>query len=117
MARLVVLCKCPVMEFEAYPIRKEGRVMPRHVMWAGKVRGDLWVTEEYDQELKRHTRVAKLKGSTGQLLLPALIDAAVISAKPDWWTITGLERTGEDFGCGVRAYAQSWILIPADSVR
>ena len=110
-----MLYKRPVMEFEAYPIRKEGRVMPRHVMWAGKARGDLWITEEYDAELKRHTRVAMLKGPGGKVLLPPLVDAAVVSAKPDWWTMTGWERHTEDFGCGPKAFVQSWILIPADA--
>lgn len=103
------------MRFAVYPVRKEGKLLPRHVMWTGEVRGDLYVSEVYDAELSRHTRMAVLKGETGKNLLPALLDAVLVSAKPDWWTMTGWERLDDASGAGSKAWAQSWILVPTDA--
>ena len=102
------------MKFAVYPVRKEGKLLPRHVLWSGEVRGDLYVSEVYDVELSRHTRMAVLKGEAGKSLLPALLDAVLVSAKPDWWTMTGWERLDDTSGVGSKAWVQSWILIPAD---
>ena len=37
------------MEFEVYRCRREGKLLPRHVMWSTKVRGDLYVVEQVDK--------------------------------------------------------------------
>lgn len=103
------------MLFAVYPVRKEGKLLPRHVLWAGELRGDLYVSEVYDEELSRHARVAVLKGEAGNALLPPLFDAVLVSAKPDWWTMTGWERVDDSRGAGSKACAQSWILVPADA--
>ena len=96
-------------------MRKEGPLLSRHVMWAGKVRGALFVLEERDVELHRSIRVAKIiRTAPHAQLLPALFDAVLIGAQPDWWTITGWERIEDGISDRARAYAQSWILIPTD---
>jgi hypothetical protein len=46
-------------------------------------------------------------------LLPSLLDATLVAVKPDWWTMTGWERS-LDATAPSRAYVQSWILIPCD---
>ena len=45
--------------------RHEGRLLPRHVMWSTKVRGDLFITEETDREL--HRLVADGGGARSEL--------------------------------------------------
>ena len=105
------------MQFEVYPRRRAGQLLPKHVMWSGKVVGDLFITEVLDPELGRHVRCALVKDGPRDLL-PPLLDAVLVAAKPDWWTMTGWERgpdaLGQPSGC---AYQQSWILIPVDMVR
>jgi hypothetical protein len=101
------------MEFEVFQCRREGKLLPRHVMWATKVKGDLFLTEERDGELHRVVRVATVRDSMNKPLIEALHDAVVLSAKPDWWTITGWERVSVSHA-EARAYQQSWIMIPAD---
>ncbi len=96
-------------------MRREGRLIPRHAMWAAKVRGDLFVIEVRDAELNRSVRVAKIvAGDSHRELLPPLLDATLAAVKPDWWTMTGWERLSETIAAHPRAYVQSWILIPSD---
>lgn len=101
------------MQFEVFPIRRAGKLLPRHVMWTGKVIGDLFVTEVRDPELQRHVRCAVVKDRVCDLL-PPLLDVVLVGAKPDWWTMTGWERSPDGIGQPTCAYQQSWILIPVD---
>jgi hypothetical protein len=88
------------------------------VLWSGRVQGHLYIREKYDAELSRHVRVATLEAGDGHtLVLGPLLDAVVISCKPDWWTITGWERVDNDTSAAPRAYQQSWILQPVDSEK
>jgi len=103
------------MQFDVYPLRREGRLIPHHARWAGGVRGDLFVKEDHDAELNRSVRIATVVASNPyHQLLPPLLDATLVAAKPDWWTMTGWERSAEPTGVQPRAYVQSWILIPSD---
>jgi len=103
------------MRFDVYPVRREGRLIPRHAMWAGRVRGDLFVIEVRDAELNRSVRVATIVANDPHReLLPPLLDATLVAVKPDWWTMTGWERSPEATDAQPRAYMQSWILIPSD---
>lgn len=103
------------MEFVGYRCRNEGRLLPRHVLWSGRVQGHLYVREQYDPELSRHVRVATLEaGESRKLVLGPLLDAVLVSCKPDWWTITGWERVDSTTTVAPRAYQQSWILQPLD---
>jgi len=101
------------MEFDVYPVRFEGRLKPLHVRWAGVVRGELYVIEERDAELSRTIRIASIVGKQPHERLLVLLDAVLVTAKPDWWTMTGWERIPEAHSAAMRACAQSWILIPA----
>lgn len=103
------------MEFVGYRCRNEGRLLPRHVLWSGRVQGHLYVREQYDPELSRHVRVATLEAGDGhKLVLGPLLDAVLVSCKPDWWTMTGWERVDSSTTVAPRAYQQSWILQPID---
>jgi len=105
------------MEFEAIPLRRDGKLLPNHMRWAGAVLGDLYVAEGHDPELCRTTRKATiLDPRERKILLRPLHDVMLISAKPDWWTITGWERVIEDTTGQMRAFQQSWILIPFDKL-
>ena len=103
------------MEFVGFKCRQEGRLLPRHVMWAGRTQGDLHVREQYDSELSRHVRVATLEvGDAHKVVLGPLFDAVLVSCKPDWWTLTGWERVEASSWSPGRAFQQSWILQPLD---
>ena len=102
------------MDFEVYCLRKEGVLVPRHILWCGMVRGQLFIFEQHDAELNRAVRTAVIRRDLmGPVLLGPLSDAAIVSAKPDWWTMTGWERLPETTNTRTRAVQQSWILIPA----
>ncbi len=105
------------MRFEVFPKRRAGVLLPKHVFWAGKVVGDLYVEEARDAELGRHVRRAVVKDGQKDLL-PSLLDVVLVAAKPDWWVMTGWERgpdaVGHPDGC---AFQQSWVLIPVDMAR
>jgi hypothetical protein len=106
------------MEFDVYRVRRDGNLLPRHVMWSNRVRGDLYVIEVHDDELKRTVKVAKViapdAGTADPGLVPPLLDATLVSAKPDWWTMTGWERIANSDKVSPQAFQQSWILVPAD---
>lgn len=55
--------------FDVFKCRREGRLLPRHVMWSTKVRGDLYVTEQRDEELFRTVRVATIRDPRNAVLL------------------------------------------------
>lgn len=102
------------MEFDVFLRRREGRLLPRHVMWATKVRGDLFITEEMDREVHRLVRTAVVRDRAFKVVAGPLHDVAIVSAKPDWWTMTGWERVASSAHVEASAFQQSWILIPAD---
>jgi hypothetical protein len=103
------------MEFKVIPLRREGKLIPRHAIWSGQVIGDLYVAEERDIELNRAVRIANIvQPSTRAQLLPSLHDAILVAAKPDWWTMTGFERARDAIATNSQAYLQSWVLIPVD---
>lgn len=102
------------MLFDAYPMRRRGVLMPRFVFWSGGVRGALWVREDHDAELNRSVRIATVRDGEAVLLGP-LLDAVLVSARPDWWTMTGWERLRDDTTGRPCAFQQSWVLIPAAS--
>jgi hypothetical protein len=103
------------MEFRVVPLRREGKLIPRHAIWSGQVTGDLYVVEVRDVELNRAVRIANVvQPTTHAKLLPSLHDAILIAAKPDWWTMTGFERAPDSIASNSQAYLQSWVLIPLD---
>jgi hypothetical protein len=76
------------MQFEAIPMRKNGKLLPHHLRWSGAVRGDLYVKEEHDEELNRVIKKATIVDPSGhKVLLKPLHDVVLISVKPDWWTM------------------------------
>jgi hypothetical protein len=102
------------MEFEVFLRRREGRLLPRHVMWTTKVHGDLFITEEHDSELHRLVRTAVVRDRSFHVVAGPLLDVVILSAKPDWWTMTGWERVASSQHTQACAFQQSWILIPAE---
>jgi hypothetical protein len=102
-------------QFEVFRLRKEGKLLPHHLRWAGAVRGDLYVKEKHDDELNRVTKMATIiEPASRKVLIKALHDVMLLSVKPDWWTMTGWERALEETTGQTRAYQQSWFLIPFD---
>ena len=103
------------MQFKVFPKRQAGKLLPKHVMWAGEVVGDLFIQEVHDAELGRHVRQARVMDGQRELL-PPMLDAMVVAAKPDFWTMTGWERGPDALGQPSCAFQQSWILIPVDQL-
>ena len=50
-------------------------------------------------------------------MLGPLFDALLVTARADWWTMTGWERIEGSHASKTRACMQSWILIPADAAE
>jgi hypothetical protein len=105
------------MQFQVTPIRNQGKLCSRW-QWSGRaVIGDLYVTEEKDEELSRTIRVANiLDPKSFAPILPPLLDPVLIAVKPDWWTLSGWERQADGHSAKAQAFAQSWILIPVDKL-
>lgn len=74
--------------------------------------GLLFVEEQHDRELSRTVRVARFADpQTNADLMPPLHDVQLVSAKPDWITLTGYEIAANGLGKPVH-YRQSWVLVP-----
>ena len=98
------------MRFNVLRLRYRGRPLPKRE-WANRnpIAGELRVEQLFDEELKRHIRIAKLSSLTrvtGPEEFPALYDPKLIAMSPQAFTLAGFERIeGAD-------YAQSWLVTP-----
>ena len=89
-------------------LRHRGRPLPwREVVNRQPRSDDLRVEQCYDEELRRHVRMARLldPGAPGHPRdAPTLLDVRLIAMSPQAFTLTGFERVdGAD-------YAQSWLV-------
>lgn len=102
------------MDFVVYRRRERGRPRNGSTLTGPTVRGELSVRDERVDEFNRLCRVARLLGPEHQQLAdpPALLDAALLFAKPDLWSIGGYELV--DTNGIMCAHAQTWYLIPAE---
>lgn len=96
------------MLFAVRLLRYRGRVLPwREVVNRPPLAGDLRVEQCYDEDLRRHVRLARLldPSTPGHVRSPpTLIDVRLIGMSPSAFSLAGLERVdGAD-------YAQSWLV-------
>lgn len=96
------------MLFEVRFLRYRGRVLPwREVVNRPALHGDLRVEQCYDEDLRRHLRIARLldPGTPGHAKQPpSLYDVQLIGMSPSAFSLAGFERLeGVD-------YAQSWLV-------
>jgi hypothetical protein len=83
-------------------LRFRGRVLPwREVVNRPALAGDLRVEQCYDEELRRHVRIARLldphtPGYAKQP--PTLLDVRLIGMSPSAFSLTGFERV-QGVGC------------------
>jgi hypothetical protein len=96
------------MLFVVRLLRYRGRVLPwREVVNRPALSGDLRVEQCYDEELRRHVRMARLldPGTPGHAKQPpTLLDVRLIGMSPSAFSLSGFERVE-----GVE-YAQSWLV-------
>ncbi len=89
-------------------LRYRGRVLPwREVVNRPALKGDLRVEQCWDEELRRHVRMARLldPATPGHAKQPpTLLDVRLIGMSPSAFSLTGFERLR-----GVE-YAQSWLV-------
>ena len=103
---------------EVRRVREGGWVLPRfRSCMHPPVRGLLRVAERYVPELRRHARVADLldpKTAVPVAGVLSLLDATLIQAHGDTFTITGIERVQQ----GMREidFAQTWLIDPVDLI-
>jgi hypothetical protein len=111
LSLLTVLYNRTVL-FNVRTSRQKGRLRPRDQFIADPgVSGILVVDEVRHPDLNRVTRRARLIDDRGQELpVSPIIDAALVSARPGWWVMTGFERVDDGLAC--RDFAQSWVLVP-----
>jgi hypothetical protein len=99
------------MRFAVVPMRHRGRPVARHELAnCPPVVGDLRVEEVRDEALGRYVRMARVLDPTrpiGADLLPTLRDPVLIAMNPLAFTLSGLERVGD------QDYAQSWLVRAA----
>jgi hypothetical protein len=96
------------MRFSVVPMRHRGRPVDRHELAnCVPVIGDLRVEEVRDESLGRYVRMARvldMAQSKAPDLLPTLRDPVLIAMSPLAFTLSGLERVGD------QDYAQSWLV-------
>ena len=96
------------MLFVVRLLRYRGRVLPwREVVNRPALAGDLRVEQCYDEELRRHVRMARLldPATPGYAKQPpTLLDVRLIGMSPSAFSLAGFERAE-----GVE-YAQSWLV-------
>ncbi|ANN80882.1 hypothetical protein BAU07_26540 (plasmid) [Bordetella flabilis] len=71
------------------------------------------MAEEHVPEWNRTSKVARLQDARSGAPIDdagALFDAVLVCARPECWTLTGLERVEQ--GLRVIEYAQSWLVTP-----
>lgn len=99
------------MRFTVMPMRCRGRPVDRHELAnRAPVVGDVRVEEVRDEALGRYIRMARVLDPghpKSPDLLPTLRDPVLIAMSPLAFTLSGLERVGE------QDYAQSWLVRPA----
>lgn len=105
-------CWLPLVLWEVFVVRREGVLIPRWQLWHNARVGTFYLEEVHDRELSRTVRQARLLDAGGRELLPSLVDATVLSAKPDLWTLTGFERLENELAGITRVFAQSWLMAP-----
>ena len=96
-------------------LRYRGRILPwREVVNRPAIAGDLRVEQCYDEDLRRHLRIARLLDPTkpGHAKMPpSLYDVQLIGMGPSALSLSGFERV-----LGVE-YAQSWLLQDIQQAR
>jgi hypothetical protein len=89
-------------------LRRRGRVLPwREVANVPPRQGDLRVEECFDEELRRHVRMARLLDRSAPVHttdVPTLLDVRLIAMSPLAFSLTGFERIDGT------EYAQSWLV-------
>jgi hypothetical protein len=102
------------MEFDVWPVRREGKLIPKWQVAPLRLRGILTVGEERDDVSHRLVRIARLQDSKGKDLLLPLRDVQLICIRPYHWSMTGYEHKPLDYTEGSVGYQQSWVLCPAE---
>ncbi|MBA4340886.1 MAG: hypothetical protein C0423_01910 [Methylibium sp.] len=101
------------MYFWVNQLREKGVVIPgHHIVRREGAPGRFEMSEQIDRETRRTVRVARLFAippAVGELL-PPLVDAALIYARGEIWTLTGFERGSDSLM--QPAYLQSWRMRP-----
>ena len=96
------------MLFVVRLLRYRGRVLPwREVVNRPPLTGDMRVEQCYDEDLRRHVRMARLLDPTAPghaRQPPTLLDVRLIGMSPSAFSLSGIERVE-----GVE-FAQSWLV-------
>ena len=101
---------------EVFPLRLEGWTLPRfRSCMIRPWRGVLLMSEEHVPEWNRGSKVARLRDPDSGAPMDdvgALYDTVLVCARPDCWTLNGIERVEKDLR--VIEYAQSWLVTPVE---
>jgi hypothetical protein len=96
------------MLFVVRLLRYRGRVLPwREVVNPAALTGDLRVEQCYDEELRRHVRMARLLDPATPSHAkqpPTLLDVRLIGMSPSAFSLSGFERVNGT------EYAQPWLV-------
>ena len=103
------------MEWIIFRVCDHGRVNKDHQQVLAKgVRGVVSIREERDLARHRVVRVASLVAAGGAAVdVPPLHDVTLLASQGGLWSVAGYERLLDGPLQDERAYAQSWLLKPA----
>lgn len=113
-----MLYKRTVMEFYLALTRRHGFAKCRSTVGITCHRGYLRIAEEYQSDLRRHARVARLVDDKDQPVpeIVPLLDPQLLHAKRGLWVLTGIERIEPDTG-QIQDVAQTWLLTPVTELE
>ena len=96
------------MLFAVVPMRRRGRLVPRvELSNSAPLIGDVRVEEIRDETLMRYVRTARvlaLDRPRASEVLAELFEPQIVAMSPQAFTLSGIERVGE------QSYAQSWLV-------
>lgn len=92
-------------------VRRQGVPVPRWQLGSLRARvGNLVVTDEYQPDLGRYSRIADLFSEQECTRIHRLFDVVLLGTQGTWLTLSGLER--EERGGSYADHAQTWHVTP-----
>lgn len=98
------------MRVSVHRLRERGWPIPKYQFaFRHTVAGELTLSEEWDEVLSRHTRVARLRSAGGETLGVPLLDAQLVKLTNERLVLSGIERHEDELRSKIEDFAQTWV--------